>query len=410
MYFASQHILDAIKLISGGFFFDIYNGEEVALLMKFEASIITSIIQGCPIEIILRNPKIANRSTKLYIKDNEKNPLWVIWQNFSIEDDNYKGFDEIIIRFIKSDKIKIVLYNELNYPIFTRTISKRDQLSEFDKWYQKIMNSSEDYSDSIDDIDYISENNDNGFKIEVKNISNSNDESLLLLLSSEAHKWGGNLINGESHFKIDDYISDGKHGYNQEFSVRSILNQGFKENEELFYSPQKINNKELTDILIVNNNLAILIESKYVISKKTNKLNQALTKATDQLIKAEDIIWDNVDEVKNEKLREHLSECKIIFRICVHNNTIVLNDRVCRNIIEKYDKEDLPIFISVRVLSEFVTIINKFNKDNFSFHFIDILGQKYYSFLDSDNEIMVIGGVRFKDEKFNRLDALLIIS
>lgn len=404
MYFASQHILDAIKLICGGFFFDIYNEEEVALLIKYDASIITSIMQGCPIEIILRNPKITNRSTKLYIKDNEKNPLWIIWQNFSVEDNNYKGFDEIIIRLIKSDKIKIVLYNELNYPIFTRTISKRNQLPEFDKWYQKIMNSSEDYSDSINDIDYLLENNNNGFKIKVENNSNSNDESLLLLLSFEASKWGGNLINGESHFKIDEYISDGKHGYNQEFSVRSILNQGFRENEELFYSPQKTNDEELTDFLILNNNLAILIESKYVISKKTNKLNQALTKATDQLIKAEGIIWDNIDEVKNKRLRYHLSECKIIFRICVYNDRIVLNDRVCRNIIEKYDKEDLPIFISVRILSEFVTIINNLYKDNFSFYFIDSLGQKYYDFLDSDDEIMIVGGVG--DEKSNEKSML----
>lgn len=402
MHFLLEPILSQIESLAYGFFFDTYNEKEVALLMKFEASIITSIMQECPIEIILSNPKIANRTTTLCIKDNLESPLLITWQNFSSEDSKYKGFDEVIIRLIKSDKLKIVLLNELTHPVFIRMVSKKNQFLEFDKWYYKIMSSPKEPSDSLSKIDHFSENNDNGFKIEIQNIGNSNEKAMFVLAPFEASKWGNNLINGESHFKIDEYIIDGKHGYNQEFSVRSILNWGFKENEELFYSPKKTNGKELTDFLVVNNNLAILIESKYVISEKTNKLNKALSKAVNQLIKAENIIWDNVDEIENEELRERLSKCKIIFKICVYNDAIILNDRSCQNIIKKHDKEDIPIFISVRVLSEFIAIINRDARDNFSFSFIVNLARIYYNFIDSDDEIMIVRNLVVKGETSNQ--------
>jgi hypothetical protein len=156
------------------------------------------------------------------------------------------------------------------------------------------------------------------------------------------------------NLREDDYLSNGKHGNLQELSITSNLSRFFRPGIDFFSSPKYANGLEFTDYVIIDNNAAIFIESKFVISGKQTKKHQALHKAVLQLNKAEDIILDGQLSLLEDSMQRSLEKVKLVLKVCLINDRLELNENNTKVITGNFDKSELPIFIS---LTAFVNLL-----------------------------------------------------
>ncbi|MEJ7679799.1 MAG: hypothetical protein WKG06_18475 [Segetibacter sp.] len=205
-----------------GFWLDVDEEDNCVLILKLEASLINSVINGKPIEFVLRNPNISKCSCTLYIYAIKETAFFYSGQNFSNEDKVLRGFDEVAIKFVKSKQIKIALFNELSHCVFTTTLKVEDNYKEFDAWLYKVYNYSEFKSYKKNNIEgnYFPENDLKGFGIKIKNVDNSKEKKLTILAPEF-----GELKDGCNYvaFNHEEYQGNGKHGYYQELSILNNL-------------------------------------------------------------------------------------------------------------------------------------------------------------------------------------------
>lgn len=349
MYMPSKDCLELLQSLMQGFLLDIDSNGVVALLVKVEASLCTSIINGTRIDIILRNPNVSKRSCTFYVYDIPENPFYAVGKNFSNEDSVMKGFDEIAIKLALSKKIIICLFNEFTHPIFTTELEIENSCKDFDEWLFNIYNRDAfKYTEKKDlKENYFPENQIKGYSIKIKNIDNSETEKLIILGQDYDEKWRQESPSIKKYFKHDDYVGDGKHGYYQETSIANNLSRFFRPEIDFFINPTNIDNTEFTDFIIIHKNTAFLIESKYVISNKKTKQHAAVTKGVNQLYKAEKTIKEKKVHLNNTKLSNLLNNIDYVMKICMVNDKLIVTDENSQVLTEKYRKEDLPLFISV---------------------------------------------------------------
>jgi len=396
LYFPSNKTHNKIINLVQGFWLE-QEKKELVLSIKFEPSVLTKLISGCKFELVIRNPKLAPRSLTIYIYDNPKDPLWTTWQEFGIEDKNYVGFDDIVLNLVKAKQIRIVYYTHKNIPVFTKLLNKTNKIEDFNKWIYQIFNNNEPI-EKVYDGRYFPEDTLKGFKIEIENIDCSNDPKMNFITPFESLEWDEETSRN-SYYNFDEYMKDGKHGYNQEISIKSFLSNFFNPNEELFYSPLKTDGNELIDFLICHENAVILIESKNIISEKKTKLNSALIKGINQLNLATKIITNDVQSVGNKNhIVEKLKKCNIVLRICLFNDSQNLLGGKTNNITSSFTKEELPIFISVMVFFQLIADIKISYGEEYKFNIIQNLISLYEEYLISNEKIFIIREFRLNQK------------
>lgn len=389
IYIPSQELYEKISSLVQGFYLEVNRDKEVVLLMKYEASVTSSLMQGCNIDLVVRNPKLSKRTTTIYIHDHPESPLYTTGECFSIESENFEGFDEVIIEFLKAENIRIVYFNEMNLPFFTAKVRKENLYDEFLVWLQSI-NDNPTIFERVINGNFSPENNIKGFSVKILNENFSKADTLKIYPMDHLEEWGDDAINKDSYYDFKNFTSDGKHGYNQELSIRANLQRYFKPNNELFHSPLKIDDTELSDFLIEYEKAVIIIESKYILSDTQRQLNKMLLKGVNQLNKAEEIIINSIEILKDSSLKERLSHCEVILKICLHNDNIILNRHNTRNIVANFNKEDLPIFISVATFSQFLGTVKLLNEEHYKYNIIQNLLNIYGGFLNSFDDILIL--------------------
>ncbi len=388
LYIPSDTVFEKVRSLVQGFWLEIDDEGIVVLLMKFEASILTSLIAGCKIQIVIRNPKLEKRSATLYIYDRKKDPLWVTWQEFGKEDKVYIGFDELIIKLLQSKKLRVAYFNTHSEPVFTTILEKKDNFDSFKNWIISIYNSTE-LLEKVDDGYFTPETEIKGYTVNIENRDSSSEDKMTIFNPFKDIEWNGKL--NESGYNFNNYLKDGKHGYNQEISIKGNLVNYFTGNEELYHSPKKTDGTELIDFLIHYKKATILIESKFIISEKQSKLNQAFSKAVKQLNDAEEIIKTDLTKIENEyKIIEKLANNEVIIRLCLYNDSKTINSENLKNIVEKYSKKDLPIFISCTTFFQLLGDIKIKNDKFYKYNTIQNLIFLYNDFLEDDKRDILI--------------------
>ncbi len=388
LYFPSSKLITTISSLVQGFWLEINEQDEIVLHLKFEASILTKLITGCKFELVIRNPKILSRSVTLYIYDNYKDPLYVTWSEFGIEDKTFLGFDDTTLKLVESTKVRVVYYNHKNIPFFTKLLEKENMIENFKSWIYIVFNDLNPVS-KVSDGYFIPENSLKGFLITIKNMDCSNDPKINFFTPLETFEWGEDLSEND-YYNFDEYLVDGKHGYNQEISIKSFLYPFFEVNQELFYSPKMSNGNEFIDFLICHYNAVVLLESKNIISEKQTKLNKALIKAVNQLNSASKTILEGNVALENKDLENHLKQCDIVLRICLYNDSLNLLEGKTKNLVNSYDKHELPIFMSVRVFFQLVGHLKLSYGEKYKYNLIQNLVYLYEQFLENDEEIFLM--------------------
>lgn len=392
VYMPGESLRQKINNLVQGFYLDVSDDNEIVLILKCEAATITSLIKGCPIDIILRNPKLSKRSLTVYVYDNPTKPLWVTAESFSEESKDFMHFDQIAIDLLKAEKIRVAYFSEMNIPVFTTVLTKKNVLSDFIVWNEKLAEL-EYSSEPITDGYFLPENELKGFRIKITNRDCSKDEKLKISPIEELETWGEKSLNNSDYYDHNDFVSDGKHGYNQELSIRSILSRYFEPHYELFHSPLKTDNTELTDFLVEYKHAIILFESKYILNGKQRQINKLLSKAVNQLNLAERTVIQYQNNVKDEGLREKLKNIEVVLRICLFNGNVILTEKNMQNIIQQFNKEDLPIFISVSAFSQFLGTVRQLSEDRYKFNIIKNLLRHYEEYMDSFEDILIIQNI-----------------
>lgn len=388
LYIPSDKVFEKIRSLVQGFWLEIDGEGIVVILMKFEASILTNLIAGCKIEIVVRNPKLENRSSTLYVYDRQKDPLWITWQEFGKEDKVYIGFDEVIIKLLKSNKLRVAYFNTHSEPVFTTILEKKNTFNSFKEWVKNIYNSSE-LLEKVDDGHYAPETENKGYAIDIENRDSSSEDKMTIFNPLKDIEWNGKL--NEIGYNFNNFLKDGKHGYNQEISIKGNLINYFTANEELYHSPKKIDGTELIDFLIYYKKATILIESKFILSEKQSKLNQAFSKAVKQLNDAEEIIKSDLTKIENEYgVLEKLTNNEVIIRLCLFNDSKTINSKNLKNLIKKYSKNDLPIFISCTTFFQLLGDIKIKNEEFYKYNTIQNLIFLYNDFLDDNEQDILI--------------------
>lgn len=391
VYFPQDEMYEKLKGLLHGYLIDEEEDGRIALLIKLDASLLTSIINGCPIEIVLRNPNILARTCTLYVYDILTNPYCVTGENFSDEDKAVRGFDEIVMKLLTKPQIRMALYNEFSHPIFTTFLELDYRADEFSSWLLKVQ-SHDEFKNVPKDVlgIYFPENERTGFRVKVLNKDNSKEKKLIIISPDYEYDVQSEAIIKHGAFNYDDYVGDGKHGYLQEVSVLNNFLRLLKPNVEFFVSPKQIDGNEFADFLVIYKNACIVIESKYVISDKTTKRNAAMKRAIEQLNRAERLIMNKEALLENNVLAKLVNRVNFVVKICLVNEKTIINEVNSKNIIQQYQKEELPLFISV---NGFFLVLTQLRLKNEGMHMHNIVytfGQWYHNFIHSKERILYI--------------------
>lgn len=368
MYGYDSETLEKIMGLEQGYIVSFGLKSEIILTIKTDIALLTSLIEGCPFHFFINK---QNSYTSLIIEDNKELPFYITAKDFSKRNIDFENFEDVIIELIKSEKIKVNYFNDSNFQLFNTELNKTNDYENFIKWLKT--------------------NDNSEFKIEIKNTVLTNNQDIIFLDIAENNKWKNNLVNGKAYYKFSDYLGDGKHGYNQEYSLRSVFSKYFVPNEELFYSIKKVNNLELTDFTIVYKKAILLIESKYTISTKQNKFNDSIVKSIHQLNNAENIIRNEIEQVKEIELKEKFENFQVILKICVFNDDGRNLAYAFKNVKNNFDKRILPIFISVFALKQIFGFLQLNTTKDYKVNIIENLLKLRYE--NREKDIIVIDGI-----------------
>ncbi|MEN5379087.1 hypothetical protein [Sphingobacterium kitahiroshimense] len=391
LYLASDKGYQFIRNLNYGFYMEISEDKEVAILMKLEPGLTNSIIEGCDISLVIRNPNLFCRSCTLYVYDNKNDPFYATAKELGDEDKFLKGFDHAVAAIADGRKeVVMVLYNEVNSPVFSSNIGIEANTEDFKKWLAKIYNEPA-YRDfdgfQVANGNFMPETAVKGFEVRLRNEDHSKNETLII----SSPDYDGNEItspvSGEGTFRHSDFRKDGKHGRLQELALDTKLTTLFSRGKCFFSSPRYDNNLEMIDFIILDHNAAILIESKYVISKKKNKRNDNIIKAINQLNKAEQVILQRSFRMEDDFLNKRLKEIDVILKICIINDRLYLDDEYAKQLSLRFEKEKLPLFLSVTVFSDLLVGLNLKNPEFLSYNLFFNLFAVYDRYLEGDEPI-----------------------
>lgn len=386
MYFQSENSTAKLASLLEGFLLEVDRDGIVVVLVKVDAAKLASLLGGCKIEFVIGSPKNSRRSTIMIIYDRIDAPFQIRGQELSLEDEEYLGIDKVSVSLINSEKIRIVYFNLLNYQILSTTVEKQNDLEKFRTWYGSSSNSAAKGSTRVPQASF----RDTSFLIKISNKDFSNENKITTFGSHQLLDVNQELP-GVQNYQFDNYISNGRHGQNQEISIGAGLGRFFSPDKDLFFSPKYNDGNELTDFLIIGQGAVLIIESKYVISQKSTKYAQAIAKAIKQLKRASWEIGFHPESFSNEEaFFEELKSVNRIYRICIVHDTHIISESLEEKICSKHTKEELPIFISIDTFLLFIGITGVksgvFHKGLFFQKFFEL----YEAFLKSSRQVLIL--------------------
>jgi|GEM_PF-2687809 len=338
------------------------NKEGVFLEVKLLAAELISFINSAIVCLVLDK---STETICLEILDKENDPF-LIFHNFK-HSSKKQGIPIEVWSLIKETMFNLIVYNDDNYPICKIQVPKNNLINEFEGW---VLSS------------------DNRFKCLFENIDFSNKLTTIFLDPVKSKTWDGNLINNKEYFKLEEYFDDGNHGYIHEYSIRNILQTVFLPNKNLFWSPKKIDGTELTDFLIFASNIVLIIESKYIVSSKSTNFNKAIVKGVKQLRETHKLIKSKKALTTNNELNEMLQKVDVSIRICVFNDTSSYHIRKFKNVINTFDRTDLPIFVTSSFLGQLLWFFRIKYQEDTDVHFFRYIIKMYND--NRNKEIVII--------------------
>jgi hypothetical protein len=390
-YFPTEKTYDFLKSLAQGFCLEVSERGEIVLMIKMEPSLLMDIIKGCKMSLRISNPNIAYRGCILIVFDKIDDPFYLYGGHFGYESRWLIGFDELmIVLATQHNQIKVALYNELNHPIFTTNLHISNSSERFGQWLNNVCNAPEyrGFAKQAYQVSQLTDNEENGYTIEIENTDHSNEKKLIILSPEYGETWREDQTSKNGSFNLEDYMSNGKHGSLQELSITNNLSRFFQPGIDFFSSPKYANGLEFTDYVIIDNNAAIFIESKYVISEKQTKKHQAIHKAVLQLNKAEDVILDKNLNLLEEAMRRSLEKVSIVLKVCLINDRVELNDTNTKVITDNFDKSELPIFISLTAFVNLLVGLSLKNEPYLRINLFSNLIAMFNEYFKSDDKLL----------------------
>ncbi|MFN0291919.1 hypothetical protein [Pedobacter helvus] len=410
LYYASEESYKYIQQLNYGFYLDQAEDGNIAIMVKLEPGLLDSIISGCPMRLVIRNPNFLLRSCTLYVDDIHGDPFHATAIEIGQEDRLLKGFDERVLHLFSGVKqVVLSLYNELNTPIFSADIGIETDPVAFQQWLFKVYNDPEYRKAGSYDKrtgSFYPESQVKGFELRLLNKDHSKTEKMTIYSPDydgletlpDIEKSGG--------FRHSDYSGDGKHGRLQELAIGTKLSNFFVEGSSLFSSPRYADGLEMTDFLLLDKNAAILIESKYIISEKSTKRNDNIVKATQQLNRAEQRIFEGTAEMENPTLDQYLKDIDIVLKLCIINDRIHLDEKYAKQLASRFSKPELPTFISVTVFCDLLVGFYLKNPPVFASNVFSNLLRIQDEFMESQKHINYLQVVSIEGLSAPELNAL----
>ena len=345
-------------------------GKRVVLFIKALPELFASIINGAPLELVVRNPKIEGYSITLYIKDIENTPYFFTKTLRNTTEDIIDGISNIAIKLLNHTEIIISLLDEQMQNKYGFSASLVFEKVNFIEWL-----SSTKFHPKRDD--YFPESIELGYVIKI-NYQIADD--IKFINTSKIRDWqqknfysiGTNK--SERHFITSNYQGLGKQGYLQEQSLKEFLGEIFTPNFHLYYSLPRPNNKqeELTDFLIYSDYTILLIESKCLrsfindstsmknVNSSENSMASLIEKAATQLNRAEEDLINDPYNFEFGSLIEQLIYTETIIKICIVSDISLINlDKLERKFFS-FQRETLPLIFG---LGDFYSIFLKFGSN-----------------------------------------------
>lgn len=385
LYIPTLQTHKELEYLAQGFIMDVEEDNTPVLLIKFDASILTSIIKGCKLELVVGHPNLFQAGAILMIYDNVKNPLHIINSRLGAMHAAYQSFPNVILKLIEVRRVRIALFNEALMPVFSTVLEVKFDRIDWDSWLDGVFIEKRlVFKENI--LMFYPEQSDKGFIVEIINEDHSKKEMLNII----SYDKSSGLATSAKPYSFSNYLTDGKHGYNQEFSLEETFIPFFIKGGNLFVSPKHSDGTEFTDFIILLEDAYILIESKFVMSQKQTKITAQLKKAVNQLKNADELIMYGELDLENKLLEQELLKRSVNLRICIFNDSINLNDKRCQSIILNYEKIDLPFFISMSYIKEMLVSIYLLSEERFLLNMKLNLMRYFREHQESDRPVIIM--------------------
>lgn len=347
------------------FYWDYDASGILILYLKLFPNLAISVINGVPITLVFRNPKIEKYNITLYIHDVIDAPFYISKffhpKQDNLQNDGPLGLTEYASYFRTNTKIRIAIFDETLKNIYTEDTEVFLPSISLQSWYRGVMSSPNTPSF---DYDNPQENESTGYIIRVNPIKYASSFSYTNLETKK--EWGEEPYvvssnKNADHFTVSNYTETGSLGYLQEQNIKEVLSSYFVPDSQLFSSPYLRNKTELTDIVFGADGYLVLIESKTAASYdgsekkvrgKSRAITQSINKACTQLIRAQNILEENPNDIVDIRLIEHFSFVEIFIKICLVSDTLVIDTEFLRQLLSAYNKDDLPIIMSLDTFYE----------------------------------------------------------
>lgn len=221
--------------------------------------------------------------------------------------------------------IKLAVFNAAAVCVYTAHLPVETDTQDFNGWLFQVYNA-DDHRNPVKHSVLHNKpgRSTQGYSIFPQNRDHRDEPKMLIISIPPPDASPNELSVGRQVFSYDMFTRDGKHGYHQESAVTTVLERFFKRGVDLFVSPKYSDGREFADYLIINNNAVIIVESKYVISTKSAKRHQAITKAIGQLNRAEKEILESTLDLEDPVVTSTLSQTTVVLKLCLLNSAILL--------------------------------------------------------------------------------------
>jgi len=364
----SQRVYDEINkfFCTETFCFDYDINGVLMLYLKLSPKMIISVLNGVSIKFIFRNPNIEKNSISLYIEDVKNNPFYLTkysnYKDNSIQNNLLPGIEEFNEYLNNRTFIRVSVFDYLFKHIYTNDVDLISPIEDIVSWHERILKLSPHPSF---DFDSPIENENTGYAIRLKPIIMGKTTKYTNIkfksVWNEKTPYIVSTNRNDEFFDIANYIKKGYLGYYQEMHIKEILSNYFEPNTQLFSSIKLCNMAELTDFVILFQDVTVLIESKVdsafdkypaKIKEKEKAVTKSIHKATKQLISAKKILEESIDMIKNADFKSIFRKSSRVLRICLISDDLLLNQNSLKESLSQFSRRDIPMIMSISMFAE----------------------------------------------------------
>jgi hypothetical protein len=398
-----------ITRLNFGFYLDLDNKGSINLLLKLEPALLMSVISGCTLSLVIRNPNLAYRTCTLYMWDDPYHPAFINASSFGEEDPTMPGFDAWAIALgKKSSQISVSFFNHNNHNFFNTDFEITCDSLMFDSWLYQVYNNLEFKNETLKPVAniWLPETEIKGFEIFIKNVNNESTPKIIFLAPEYKEGAKEHPLTQKPYFDYKDFLQDGKHGTFQEMTINAKLEVLFEPKNQLFVSPKYANGLEFTDFILVDSNAVMLIESKFIISSKSTRRHSNISKAIKQLNRAEIALKKKTAIFLDAILQDKVDNVKVVLKVCLVNDRVRFDNAYALQLAKQFEKSELPIFISVTDFSNLLTGLNLKNPNWISFNLFSNLITYYLKYLQNNTPLCIFGNFDIEGLSWDELNEM----